>query len=208
MDPCDDFRSAASKNARDGNVIKHGYDPQPMNCAGLTKSGKTAIAALKKKNAKRTGISNLKVGYNKVFGYYIEIFARGNRQKCHRALSEANAGDRGTLCHTVNSRNTNTKADRGRKNRRTRKCCCTPNCARRSEPRSCASRKPLPFSLSPTFTRLWRKPLPPIITAVRVFMTAPASRSPMDATRASSCCNLRNGSSPTTRISTSKTTRS
>jgi DNA mismatch repair protein MutS len=68
------------QNARDGNVIKHGYDHQLDELRGLTRSGKTAIAAIEEEERKRTGISNLKVGYNKVFGYYIEI-SRGQLAK-------------------------------------------------------------------------------------------------------------------------------
>ncbi len=59
--------------ARDGNVIKQGFDPELDELRSLTRSGKTAIAAIEEAERRRTGINNLKVGYNKVFGYYIEI---------------------------------------------------------------------------------------------------------------------------------------
>ncbi|PWT92518.1 MAG: DNA mismatch repair protein MutS [Acidobacteria bacterium] len=60
-------------NVKDGNVIKPGFDAELDELRGLTKSGKTAIAAIEEEERRRTGINNLKVGYNKVFGYYIEI---------------------------------------------------------------------------------------------------------------------------------------
>jgi len=59
--------------ARDGNVIKQGFDAELDELRSLTRSGKTAIAAIEEAERRRTGINNLKVGYNKVFGYYIEI---------------------------------------------------------------------------------------------------------------------------------------
>lgn len=68
------------QNARDGNVIKPGFDHELDELRGLTRTGKTAIAAIEEEERKRTGISNLKVGYNKVFGYYIEI-SRGQLAK-------------------------------------------------------------------------------------------------------------------------------
>lgn len=68
------------QNARDGNVIKHGYDAELDELRGLTRSGKTAIASIEEQERARTGINNLKVGYNKVFGYYIEV-SRGQLSK-------------------------------------------------------------------------------------------------------------------------------
>ena len=67
-------------NARDGNVIKPGYDAELDELRGLTKSGKTAIASIEELEKQKTGINNLRVGYNKVFGYYIEI-SRGQLAK-------------------------------------------------------------------------------------------------------------------------------
>jgi DNA mismatch repair protein MutS len=60
-------------NVKDGNVMKPGYDSELDELRGLTKSGKTAIAAIEEQERSRTGIHTLKVGYNKVFGYYIEV---------------------------------------------------------------------------------------------------------------------------------------
>ena len=67
-------------NAKEGNVIKHGFDAELDELRGLTRSGKTAIASIEEAEKRRTGINNLKVGYNKVFGYYIEI-SRGQVSK-------------------------------------------------------------------------------------------------------------------------------
>ncbi len=66
--------------ARDGNVIKQGYHDDLDDLRLLTRSGKTAIASIEEAERQKTGINNLKVGFNKVFGYYIEI-SRGQLAK-------------------------------------------------------------------------------------------------------------------------------
>jgi DNA mismatch repair protein MutS len=57
----------------DGNVIKSGYDPELDESRSLRDGGKQNIAAIQQRERDRTGISSLKIGYNKVFGYFIEI---------------------------------------------------------------------------------------------------------------------------------------
>ena len=58
---------------KEGGLIKEGYDEDLDRLIAITRDGKTWITELGAKEQKRTGISNLKIGYNKVFGYYIEI---------------------------------------------------------------------------------------------------------------------------------------
>ena len=57
----------------DGGVIKKGYNAELDDLRGLAFSGKQWIVDLQKKERERTGIASLKVGFNNVFGYYIEI---------------------------------------------------------------------------------------------------------------------------------------
>jgi len=57
----------------DGGVIKKGYNKELDELRELTINGKTWIANLQKTERERTGISSLKVGFNNVFGYYIEV---------------------------------------------------------------------------------------------------------------------------------------
>lgn len=57
----------------EGNIIKDGYHADLDRLRSLVRGGKDWIATLQQEERDRTGISNLKVGYNKVFGYYIEI---------------------------------------------------------------------------------------------------------------------------------------
>ena len=57
----------------DGNIIKDGYNQDLDELREISKSGKGWIAKLESEERKRTGISSLKVNYNKVFGYYIEV---------------------------------------------------------------------------------------------------------------------------------------
>lgn len=58
---------------RDGGVIKPGFDRELDALRELGKSGKSYIAALEKTEREATGIDKLKVGYNSVFGYYLEV---------------------------------------------------------------------------------------------------------------------------------------
>ncbi|MCJ7593428.1 MAG: DNA mismatch repair protein MutS, partial [Desulfobacterales bacterium] len=58
---------------REGGFIKEGYHADLDRLIRLTRDGKGWIADLAASEQKRTGISNLKVGYNRVFGYYIEV---------------------------------------------------------------------------------------------------------------------------------------
>jgi len=57
----------------DGGVIRSGHDSELDECRLLRDGGKQYIAAIQQRERDRTGISSLKIGYNKVFGYYIEI---------------------------------------------------------------------------------------------------------------------------------------
>ena len=57
----------------DGDAIKPGYDPGLDDLKAARDGGKQYIAALQSRERERTGISSLKVGFNKVFGYYIEV---------------------------------------------------------------------------------------------------------------------------------------
>ncbi len=58
---------------RDGGMIKDGYNKELDELKNISREGKTFIKNLQEKEIKRTGINSMKVKYNKVFGYYIEI---------------------------------------------------------------------------------------------------------------------------------------
>lgn len=66
---CDD----SLKNKKDGELIKFGYNTQLDKYIEMSKSGKDYIAKLESDERQKTGIKNLKISYNKVFGYYIEV---------------------------------------------------------------------------------------------------------------------------------------
>ncbi len=63
----------APGNLKEGGVIKKGFSSKLDRIIEISEEGKRWIAELEKKERKRTGISTLKVGFNKVFGYYIEV---------------------------------------------------------------------------------------------------------------------------------------
>ena len=62
---------------KEGYLIKENYNKDLDELKDLRKGGKDFLAKFEKEEKERTGIKNLKVGYNKVFGYYIEI-SKGN----------------------------------------------------------------------------------------------------------------------------------
>jgi len=57
----------------EGGIIKDGFNPGLDELRSISRSGKSFIAGLEKRERDRTGINSLKVRYNKVFGYYIEV---------------------------------------------------------------------------------------------------------------------------------------
>jgi DNA mismatch repair protein MutS len=59
--------------ARDGGFSRDGVDPELDDLKGISRSGKEVIARMEESERARTGISSLKIRYNRVFGYYIEI---------------------------------------------------------------------------------------------------------------------------------------
>lgn len=81
MEPMDDLVNLIEKAITDdaplqiteGNVIKDGYNEQLDQYREAMKNGKTWLAELEAREREATGIKTLKVGYNRVFGYYIEI---------------------------------------------------------------------------------------------------------------------------------------
>ncbi len=69
--------NSISENApyllRDGGFIKPGFSTELDNVKNINKTNKVFLTNLETRERERTGIKNLKVGYNRVFGYYIEI---------------------------------------------------------------------------------------------------------------------------------------
>ncbi len=64
----------------DGGVIAEGIDAELDRCRSLAQDSKRHILAVEQRERERTGISSLKIRYNKVFGYYIEI-TKANQQR-------------------------------------------------------------------------------------------------------------------------------
>ena len=80
-DPCTEVADLLEKalvespplSIKEGNMIKDGYDHKLDQYRDASRNGKTWIAALEKQERDLTGIKSLKVGFNRVFGYYIEV---------------------------------------------------------------------------------------------------------------------------------------
>ena len=81
VDPLTDVREALDRAlideppavAREGGVIRDGFDAELDGLRAISRGGKAAIAAMEEAERARTGIASLKIRYNRVFGYYIEI---------------------------------------------------------------------------------------------------------------------------------------
>ncbi len=58
---------------REGGMIRPGYSEEIDRLRSIQSGGKEALAAIEAREKEQTGIRNLRVGYNRVFGYYIEV---------------------------------------------------------------------------------------------------------------------------------------
>jgi DNA mismatch repair protein MutS len=81
IDPCDSLTDLLERSINDnppvsvkeGGIIKDGFNQTLDQYRDASKNGKSWIASLEQKEREITGIKSLKVGYNRVFGYYIEV---------------------------------------------------------------------------------------------------------------------------------------
>lgn len=81
MDDCQDIRSLLEASiaenpplsVKDPGIIKDGYHQQLDAYRNASRHGKEWLATLEQEERERTGIKSLKIGYNRIFGYYIEI---------------------------------------------------------------------------------------------------------------------------------------
>ena len=60
-------------SVREGEMVREGFDPEVDRLRAILHGGKDIIAEMEAREKERTGIRTLKIGYNKVFGYYIEV---------------------------------------------------------------------------------------------------------------------------------------
>ncbi|MDP4119074.1 MAG: DNA mismatch repair protein MutS [Bacillota bacterium] len=67
-------------SVKDGDIIREGFNETLDSYRSAAKDGKKWIADVEREEREKTGIKNLKVGYNRVFGYYIEI-SNSNKDK-------------------------------------------------------------------------------------------------------------------------------
>ncbi|CAM4016516.1 DNA mismatch repair protein MutS [Bacillus manliponensis] len=81
VDPCESLAALLERSIqenpplsiKDGDIIKDGYNEKLDQYRYVSKNGKTWIAELEKRERDITGIKSLKIGYNRIFGYYIEV---------------------------------------------------------------------------------------------------------------------------------------
>ncbi|WP_153731354.1 DNA mismatch repair protein MutS [Sporosarcina obsidiansis] len=81
MDPCEEtyrlLTEAIAENpplsSKEGGLIKDGYNEKLDQLRDASRNGKNWLAQLEQKERQATGIKTLKIGYNRIFGYFIEI---------------------------------------------------------------------------------------------------------------------------------------
>jgi DNA mismatch repair protein MutS len=81
LDPCEEVTDLLEQaivenpplSLKEGNIIRDGYNEQLDQYRFASRNGKTWIAQLEREEREKTGIKSLKVGFNRVFGYYIEV---------------------------------------------------------------------------------------------------------------------------------------
>jgi len=67
------IRPDCPSHLRDGGVIKAGFSEELDRLRSISRDGQSWLRNYQKQQSERTGIGNLKIGYNQVFGYYIEV---------------------------------------------------------------------------------------------------------------------------------------
>ncbi|MBW1841607.1 MAG: DNA mismatch repair protein MutS, partial [Deltaproteobacteria bacterium] len=67
------IREDAPPSVNEGGIIKTGFNPALDELIGISRDGKSWLAELEVREKEETGITSLKVRYNKVFGYYLEV---------------------------------------------------------------------------------------------------------------------------------------
>lgn len=75
-----ELRDDVSINSNQGGLIKEGVDAELDELQQIAFSGKDYLLQIQKREVERTGISSLKISYNKVFGYYLEV-SNANKEK-------------------------------------------------------------------------------------------------------------------------------
>ena len=70
---CDSIQEDPPISTRDGDIIKEGFHEEVDKLRAAKTEGKSWLAELEAKEKENTGIKNLRIKYNKVFGYYLEV---------------------------------------------------------------------------------------------------------------------------------------
>ena len=70
---CDSIQEEPPISSRDGDIIKDGYNEEVDRLRRAKTEGKSWLAQLEAEEREKTGIKNLRIKYNKVFGYYLEV---------------------------------------------------------------------------------------------------------------------------------------
>ena len=84
---------------RDGGSIRDGVDAELDELRAIRRDARQAISAMEAAERERTGIASLKIRFNRVFGYYIEVSAANLHAVPRRLPPQADDRERGALHH-------------------------------------------------------------------------------------------------------------
>ncbi len=125
LDECADVRERIERTLvaeppitlNDGGVIRGGFDAELDELRDISRNSKSYIARIEQRERERTGINSLKVKFNNVFGFYIEISKANLERAPCRLRAQADAGGRRALYHAGAERVRSQGAGRRRKDR-------------------------------------------------------------------------------------------
>ena len=86
-------------SVREGGFIRDGFDPEVDRLRHIMNGGKGVLAEMEAREKEKTGIRTLKIGYNKVFGYYIEVSNAFRDQVPDTYIRKQTLGERRAVHH-------------------------------------------------------------------------------------------------------------
>ena len=128
----------------DGGAIRAGFHAELDELRDLSQNGQQYIAQIEARERQRTGIQSLKVRFNNVFGYYIEITRANHAPGPGRLRAQADAGQRRALHHAGAEGLRAQGAGRRREDPERWKRSCSPTSGSAPPPRRSASAPPPP----------------------------------------------------------------
>ncbi len=156
---------------RDGGFTRDGVDPELDELTTISRSGKQVIAEMEDRERARTGIGSLKVRYNRVFGYYIEV-SKSNLHAVPGDISASRRSPAASASSRLRSKSTKRRCSAPTSGFWSASSTFSTSCARPLQPKRRASRHRRERSRRSTCSRRSRRGRPSTTTSSRRSMTA------------------------------------